>query len=156
MTFFSKFVLKTQSICIYGTDVSKNFDEIKLDSKVYGLDIEYFDTKLSKIQKQLNNISSNYSPRVSSICRHASKFIIRTVFAMFAEKKGIYTRDIVFCYHFITCESKFWSKQLKKIYTWVIKPTNNRSELKKELDRIVPLVSSDCDRWIKEKEAHNE
>lgn len=151
-SFFLQFLLKTQSICIYGVDLNGTFPNITLDDKVYGLDIDYFEVKSSQLLTKLTTIECDDSRKIQSICKKFSKFFVRTIFAILMSGSGLYTRDIRACYYLISRTSKFWSIQLLPFYEWVIEPTADCEELRSKVMEISPLILEECQIWKSEND----
>lgn len=149
ISFFSKFVMKTQSVCIFGKDISTHFPDIKLDNKVYSLDISYFKNKMQKCLDTINYTKPCELTKIKNECRHASKYVIRTIFAILASNKNIYTRDIRYCYKFISENSTYWAEKSYIFYIWVKNPIENKENLMAKLNSLIPELSLECETWLK-------
>ncbi|MBP2058708.1 hypothetical protein J2Z60_001897 [Lactobacillus colini] len=149
-SFFSKFVLKTQSVCIYGRDYSQKINRISLNQQVYKLDISFCEKKMQRFRNEVKTLNFANSEEVKSLSRHIGKYLIRTVFAILASQDQPlrYTRDVRCCFETIQQDSMIWSERLKKYYNWVACPINNLKVLDQELEIIAPLVISECNVWL--------
>ena len=153
-SFFSKFVIKTQSICLYGINYSASIEKIPLNHKIYSLDISYCRNKLQIFDNNINSLKSDEKEKISYLCRHISKYLIRTIFAILASQQRPlqYSRDIRCCFEIINLESPVWANRLNTFYKWVRCPTDNLELLTQKFKNLAPLIKSECQIWLENKE----
>lgn len=130
--FNQKFIIKTQSVCIYGNDLGRiilpfkaNIETAKCLAKDLSIAIE--DTK--------NAIKTCYDKAfIAEQCRWIMKLIVRSGFILIMDKVQAFTRDLYPSYKLF---SKYFSEQapkMKMALEWAINPISDSIVLFSFLD----------------------
>lgn len=110
--FESRFLIKTQSVCIFGEDVSTKIEKFKADLNTSS----QFNRKLKEVLNNAKNGISNNPDKedIREWCRWVAKRILRAGFVLVMDKEQVFTRDLYPCYEIF---AKYYPQQASKMYT---------------------------------------
>lgn len=136
-----RFVIKTQSACIYGDDLAQKIPPFRADLQTASHFHRNLGNAIEKTKKQVTD-SSNQE-KIMEWCRWIMKKIIRAGFVLVMDKEQAFTRDLYPSYE---CFSKYFPEHEHKMKTALylaINPTHNPTEIIHFLD--------DFGVWIQEQ-----
>lgn len=126
---WKKFTIKVESLCIYGSDISKEIKSFKINKSLAKKLSEDLPVLINKTKKK---VSKAKNKRIWSTW--ISKRILRQGLILTLEKEKKYSRDLYKCYEIF---SKVYPKkeaEMKKTLELALNPTNNFEELINHLD----------------------
>ena len=94
--FWWRFAIKTQSVCVYGENISDKISGFKINKGLYNK-IKY---NLSRdINQAKDKIGKNKDDGdfVKEVCTWIMKRVLRQAFLIVMEKENVFTRDLYFC-----------------------------------------------------------
>lgn len=125
--FNDRFLIKTQSACIYGKDLRENIHDFKTDIQTashFHRDLPFF------FEKAIVNMHNNPQPEeVQSWCRWIMKRIIRAAFILVMDKEQKFTRDLYPSYEIF---SKYYPEKepsMKEALNLAINPSGKVEEV---------------------------
>ena len=128
--FGTHFMIKTQSVHLYGKDISLDIQEFKADKKSaskFGWNIPKL---INKTKIFLEEPNQDLNEKTKWICRA----IIRASVTLFMDREKIYTRDLVYCYRYFSKYYPEYEPQMKILLEQAINPTFTKEELLLFLD----------------------
>jgi predicted nucleotidyltransferase len=128
--FVTHFLLKTQSVCIYGNsrlDDILEFDASKETASHFGRNIPQLIMKAKAVLLQKPE-------QLAGITQWIARAILRAGNALFLDKAKVYTRDLVYCYRYLIQYSPEYEPQLRVLVEQAITPTLTQEELFNFLD----------------------
>jgi predicted nucleotidyltransferase len=129
-----KIYLKTQSVCLEGTDLVSKIPRIKPGKKL----AQYLYADLPREIKILKNIFSgkfkNYKylqqKRSTEFwCIWMCRTLLRAGLGLVMIKKPIYSQDLKTCYNVFIHEYPECEKEAKQLVKWSVKPLNDKKQL---------------------------
>ncbi len=105
-----KMIIKSQSVCIHGEDVSAGIHPYTPGEKMM-LNIHWIEEEISEFKKFLSE--NGDSEKIKIACRKLMKVILRTGFELVMEKENQYTVDLYPCYKTF---SKYYSEKENQMY----------------------------------------
>ena len=92
------FILKTQSVCVWGSDLRSELLDYRLSPHIANDDLVQFEDDLNDALEELQT----HPRRVRTICHHTAKQFIHTGFALVMLDESVYTRDLdLSCDYFV-------------------------------------------------------
>lgn len=137
-SFNNRFIIKTQSACIYGKDLAEQIPRFKPDATT----IKHLYINLSAVFKTVEEqiAYSSCKKEIKFWCTWIMKIIIRAGFLLVIEKEKTFTRDLYPCY---ICFSKYFPDQRHKMkiaLELAINPTDSSLKIRAFLE--------DFGKWI--------
>jgi len=133
------FTIKTQSICVYGDDISNKI-------LPYGLNYEavthtfWLPRDISVAQKDLFN--SEDEARIMEICSWIMKRLVRSGFEIYMGDARIYTRDLYQCWEIFSHYEPEYKDAMGQALMWAVYPSNKVDDITEYLDTFGTLL---CD-----------
>lgn len=144
---FMRFVLKTQSVCIYGKDLSPTISPFRLSPEIVNFDISYLPIAIQKVRSTITE-SQLSSEDIKVECHHLMKKVVRTGLALIALTEQIYTRDLGLCYDaFVKCYPDQAFKMAKAIEL-AVHPIGEKNELLSYLNDFGLWMIDKCNDWL--------
>lgn len=108
--FGTHFMIKTQSLHLYGKDISQDIQEFQADKK----SASKFRWKIPKLIDKTKiflekETGQSFNNRTKWICRA----LIRASVSLFMDRERIYTRDLVYCYRYFSKYYPKYASQMK-------------------------------------------
>lgn len=122
-----RFIIKTQSVCVYGTDLAQIIQPFRADRQT----ARHFHRNLKVVLQKAKNGVTNSSDKENTKkwCRWVMKRIVRAGFTLVMDKEQAFTRDLYPCYEYF---SKYFSEQqanMKTALNFAINPTDDATQL---------------------------
>lgn len=112
-------VIKTQSICVYGTDVSLAISPYKA-SHIKPLHLKW-------LRKDLDHFYESYCDL--DACSAIMKILLRAAFDLVMEKDGRYTNSLYFCWRSFSEHYPEKENHFRQALDWYLNPTTNKKIL---------------------------
>jgi uncharacterized protein len=132
-----RFIIKTQSICICGTDLSPEISNYK-PGRGIGFLARNLSKMLSSTRKELE--LHNDSDEVMEICIWIMKAIVRSGFEVVMERENAYTRDLIPCFEGFSKYYQERSESMRRALDLAVNPSSSPGE--------VLAVTSDLGEWL--------
>lgn len=144
-----RMILKTQSVCIYGEDLSDSLPRFKPGPGTFThaadlrKDIQKFSDGLRAIRiakkfpyggRLLKRFGIDPEQLPMSGCQWVMKRIVRTGFEIVMEEERAYTRDLYPCYELFSKHYPAKSEQMRRALELTINPSSDPSEILAFLD----------------------
>jgi hypothetical protein len=142
--FGTLFLLKTQSICLWGNNRMPEIQEFEVNKDTaskFGRNIPQL---IEKAKISILEDSSQLLGRTQWIARA----LIRASNALFLDKAKIYTRDLVYCYRYMSQYYPQYESQMRILVEQAIQPTFNQEELFEFLDDFGMKLSQEIDQYF--------
>jgi hypothetical protein len=127
----SRFMIKTQSICLWGEDLAPFISQYKpgraLVGHAFGLKED-----IRQVIERLPSMEDGAT--VKGWCQWIMKRLVRTGFELIMEQERAYTRDLYPCYVAFSRHFPAQEHQMKHALEQAIKPSDNKEELARFLD----------------------
>jgi predicted nucleotidyltransferase len=107
-----KFLIKTQSVCIYGDDISDEIENFKVDIKTANILVKNLKIVFENTIKGI--IDNPDKEDIREWCSWVMKRILRAGFVLVMDKEQVFTRDLYPCYEIF---AKYYAHQASKMYT---------------------------------------
>jgi hypothetical protein len=133
-------VLKTQSLCIQGTDIIPNLPDFKPDKKMM-LNYRWVEEDLKTFLDKENVQNRD--------CKKIMKIFLRTGFELVLERKGQYTPDLYLCYETFSQYYPQKQEQMKKALTLFLNPISEVSSLKEFTRKFGVWIIEEVDKQIR-------
>jgi uncharacterized protein len=125
-----QFVIKTQAVCIHGTDFSKEIPTMYLKDGYIALPkIQNF---IHLVHQELENSTTEQDTQ--EICTWAMKRILRALFELHMEEAMLYTRDLYRCYETALIFYPHQKELLDQLLDLAIFPTTHQPTIKNVLN----------------------
>ena len=138
-------LIKTQSICVFGTDLSNEIEPFKIDDMV--AHAYWIDEDLDYVYKKIHEPAISPT-EIKSLCVWILKRIIRVGFELVMTREGRWTRDLCHCVNSFTKHYPIRGPIMSEALTLAVNPTSNRFELLRILDQFQPWLSSEVSRVL--------
>lgn len=123
---FNRFVIKTQSVCIWGEDLIPLLPRYKLERYILCHSL-YIKKDIQDLMEELTNLEDEET--IKEKCQWLMKRLIRTGFELVMEKEQTYTRDLYPCYVAFCRHFPAQAQQMKYALERAIEPSGNKEEL---------------------------
>jgi predicted nucleotidyltransferase len=144
--FMDRFVIKVQSICVYGEDVAQKIDNFYLDKQLAQALYTGFPKTLEKVLLELkNSVAENITMR----CTWIMKRILRAGCALVIDREQVFTRDLYPSYELF---AKYYPDKRKEMYQaleWALNPINDKEKLLNFLEEFGTWLVSEIGRQLK-------
>ncbi len=144
-SFGTKFLLKTQSVCIWGDNKLDQLSEFEASTQTscqFGRNIPQL---INKTKIVLESHPEKLAPMTQWICRA----LIRATNGLFLDREQVYTRDLVLCYRYFIKYYPMYESQMRLLVEQAIEPTLTIDELMEILDdfgaKLSELVEERCE-----------
>ncbi len=125
--FGSRFLIKTQSACVHGHDLSPEISPFKADKET----ARHFSRDISKLVSRavLKTRENSDADDVKGWCRWIMKRMIRGGFILVMDKENAFTRDLYPSYEAFSRHYPEKKDEMRRALNFAINPTDNSSEL---------------------------
>jgi len=126
-------IIKTQSVCVYGTDVCSNLPHFTPNQAIF---------HVQRIKQDIVNFQNFFeeNPKdnelIKAKCKTIMKRIVRTGFELVVDQSSKYTRDLYTCYFEFIKYYPDQRKDMHKALMLSINPTNNVETILGILNRL--------------------
>jgi len=130
--FNDRFMIKTQSACVYGDDLAKEIPPFRADAQT----ASHFHRNLKKVLENARKGIANNSDKedIKEWCRWVMKRIIRAGFVLVMDKEQAFTRDLYPSYELFSKHFPEQEPKMKIALDLAINPTDNVENLSSFLD----------------------
>lgn len=143
-----QFLLKTQSKCLLGKDITKAFPKCKIGNSSYS---HAFGLEKS-IAKAIELIDKKKtSEGIRFTCTWIMKRLVRVGYELVMKREQAFTRDLYYCYEGFSKHYPQYSEKMKVILYTAINPTSE----KEEIQRLISSIDSILIREVKTKLCEN-
>jgi len=122
-----KFFLKTQSVCVYGEDVSKQLPEFKITADLAQCFYKNLQADIEKAKERISRVTR--PAQVQNWCRWIAKRILRAGFALVMAREQAYTRDLYPSYEVFSKYYPEKEREMKNILELAINPIDDKSKI---------------------------
>lgn len=116
-------IIKTQSLCIFGTDLSPTLPNFKPNQNMI-LNLKWLETDIediiSKIEKGTNTLED---------CQFVMKVLLRAGFELVMKREGRYTQDLYLCYSTFSKYYPAYENAMRQALIWYLNPIKDRQLL---------------------------
>jgi hypothetical protein len=132
-----KFLLKTQCVCIYGTDLIPAIEPFKPGKSAYAHSLHIV-KQITELQPELEPITE---PEViKEACVWIMKALVRTGFELVMERDQSYTRDLYPNYERFSAYYPEKEPEMRRILSLAIEPTESKEIINEVLNAIKPFM----------------
>ncbi len=132
-----RFLLKTQCVCIYGTNLIPAIEPFKVGPVAY-IHSPNIVKQITELQQELETI--NDPEEIKSACVWIMKAIVRSGFELVMERDRSYTRDLYPNYARFIIYFPEKEAEMKRILSLAIEPTVNKETISVVLNAIKPFM----------------
>jgi len=139
-----RFLIKTQSACIYGDDLSKEIQPFKADKETSNHFHQNLEELFNNAKKYI--LENKGEEDLKDTCRWIMKRILRIGFVLVMNKEKAFTRDLYPCYEIF---SKYYPEKEEDMYKaldWALNPTTDEEELIDFLNSFGVWIKEERDR----------
>jgi len=139
-------MIKTQSICLYGTDLASTIAPFKPGFET----TQHIQSIEKKVENTLFWLQEDKSEeKVAKKCAWIMKQLLRSGFELVMERSGKYTRDLYPCYETF---SEFYPEkkdEMYKVLELAISPSADKQVIQKVVSGIGQWVADEAERYLK-------
>lgn len=133
-----QFMLKTQSICLYGEDLIPSLPNFWPNQQTAQLLVPDLQLTLQKYITHTTNTTS--AEQIQAWCSWIMKRILRASFLLVMPEEKLYTRDLYYCYLITSQHFPDQMQTLRTVLKLALNPTNDRIAQLDLLQRILPWL----------------
>jgi hypothetical protein len=142
------FLIKTQSVCLYGEDLAPRLPKYRPDKFVAN---DHLSQIKRDIEKALTGIRNSSKPQnVRYWCRRVMKSIIRSGFALVILDEGVYSKDISLCYEFFVKHFPTQASNMFQAVEFAIEPSSDPAEVLSVLENFGGWLIKKSDEWLEQ------
>lgn len=124
--FSDKFVLKTQSICVYGKDIAEDFEEMSLTKENL---LKLRGSIQAKIDATIDAINTTEDPEaIKKHLKWICKRFLRRGILMVAERANLYSRDLYPSYKIFSQYYPEKEAEMRQVLEYALNPTGDKTE----------------------------
>jgi hypothetical protein len=127
----SRFLIKTQCVCLWGEDLAPFIPRYKPGRALVGHALEIKED-IRQVMERLPTMEDIAT--VKGWCQWIMKRLVRTGFELIMEQERAYTRDLYPCYVTFCRHFPAQAQQMKHALEWAIAPSDNKEALAQFLD----------------------
>jgi hypothetical protein len=132
-----KFLLKTQCVCVYGTDLIPAIEPFKVGKEAYTHSFHI----VKQIDEILRDLEENIEPEaIKGDCVWIMKALVRTGFELVMERDRSYTRDLYPNYERFSTYFPEKEPAMRHILSLAIEPTADKETINEILNDIRPFM----------------
>jgi uncharacterized protein len=140
------FIIKTHSICVWGSDVAPELPEYKVEAAVANDDLVQI--RLD-IDEAVAKIKRNSRPEnVSFWCRDIAKHILHAGFALVMVDEGIHTRDLDLSYEYFAKHYPGHAADMQRALIYAENPSMDAMEVLDYLAIMGAWMIAHADSWL--------
>jgi len=140
------FIIKTQSVCLWGSDVTPELPDYKVESAIANDDLVQI--KLD-IDEAVAKIKRNSRPEnVAYWCREVAKHILHAGFALVMVDEGVYTRDLDLCYEYFIKRYPERVVEMRQALSYAENPSMDAMEVLGYLAEMGAWMIARADEWL--------
>lgn len=143
------FALKTQSVCVSGTDLSDQLPKYRPNSVVANIDIVQIKNDINEAKTFLSSGTLN-EDGVRYWCKRIMKNIIRSGFCLTMINEHKYTRDLIPCVQVFSHHYPDRSDEMNKALQYFLHPTCNVTEILGFLNNFGNWIVQEANAWLKQ------
>lgn len=121
-----QFLLKTQTLCIYGIDIKKELPNFGIGKYSYAHSYT-FEKDITRVEKWLKDEED--SNEIKDICSWIMKRIVRIGFEVVMLEEQYFTRDLYYCYEAFSKHYPEKSKEMYNIMELAVYPTDKKNDI---------------------------
>ncbi len=128
VSFTDQFIIQTQSVCVYGDNLSGSFGKIPFSKETILKLIEEneVDKKIERARSIIEE--SDDSKKIAKMTSWISKRFLRMGVLLAAYKEPKYTRDLYPSYELFAAQYPDKAKEMRQALEYAINPTENKEE----------------------------
>lgn len=143
-----RFTLKTQSVCVYGEDISYKIDSFKPDKKLAMKIQENLEKRIIQAKEKIENYYDN-EVQIKIVCSWIMKRILRQGFILVMDEEEGFTRDLYYCYKTFSKYYPEKKEDMKKVLELAIYPTSDVKNIFLVLDNLGKWLVDEFKKRIK-------
>lgn len=140
----SAFILKTQSVCLWGSDLAPELPEHRLSAAIANDDIVQFKNDLEDVCANLEQ----YPQSTRALCRRAMKTILHTGFALVMLDENGYTRDLDVCCAYFSRHCTNHAEDMSRALTYAQNPPRDPRPVLDFLNEFGGWLAVAADAWL--------
>ena len=145
-----RLMLKTQSVCVFGEDISPQLPKMKLGRDTI---VHAFKLKNTLRTAELFLQTHHGTKAVKQKCRWIMKMLLRTGCELVMERSGKYTRDLYPCYQLFSALYPNHQSEMYRVLTYALFPTDDAKEILKLLKGFGTWLGGEVERVLGEKQS---
>jgi len=134
-------LIKTQSICVFGEDLSLKIDPFKLED-MHGHSLYIYDEVFKKLPGYIEEDKNNNTD-LEQLCSWVIRRIIRGAFDLVMEREKLFTRDLYFCYESVIKYYPKKSDSLKTLLEYAINPSADYNQWLPLVEELASWIESE-------------
>lgn len=142
--FVTHFLLKTQSVCIYGNSILNDIPEFDASKET----ASHFGRNIPQLIMKAKAVLLQKPEQLAGITQWIARAILRAGNALFLDKAKVYTRDLVYCYRYLIQYYPEYEPQLRVLVEQAITPTFTQEELLSFLDDFGLKFAEEVDEYF--------
>ncbi len=140
------FIIKTHSICIWGSDVAPELADYKVESAIANDDLVQIELD---INEAVSKIKRNSRPEnVAYWCREVMKQILRAGFALVMVEEGVHTRDLDLCCEYFVKHYPERVVEMRQALVFAENPSMDAMEVLDYLSNMGAWMIARADVWL--------
>jgi hypothetical protein len=146
--FFSigAFILKTQSICLWGGDLTPELPDYRITPHIANDDIVNL---ADDVQDARNDLEANPTPRrTRAVCYRVAKQLLHTGFSLVMLRTGVYTRDLDLSCDYVVQHYPDHADDARRALAYVRQPSREAQVVRDYLNRFGVWMVSEANRWL--------
>ncbi|QPC83416.1 hypothetical protein G4Y79_03265 [Phototrophicus methaneseepsis] len=147
------FIIKTQAVCVWGSDLAPELPDYNLNDFKTRLAIANEDIVLLEpdIEDALAAIETDPSPdAIRSLCKHICKHMARAGFSLTMTDNAHYTRDVALCIPAFIAAYPQHSQGMQQTGQFIAQPTDDADTLRAFLESFGAQMVALCEAWLDE------
>jgi uncharacterized protein len=138
------FIIKTQSVCVWGSDVTSELPEYRVSPHIANDDIVQIK---DDVQDALDDIQAN-PRRVRGVCHRVSKNLLHTGFSLVMLDEGIYTRDLDVSHEYFAKHYPDYSDAMRQALEYAHNPPRDPQPVVNMLNQLGGFLIAEADKWL--------
>ena len=145
------FILKTHSVCVWGSDIASELPEFNIHDENIRLaiandDILHFEDDLSEAKAILT--MEEDPEEIRHACRIICRQIIHAGYGLVMEKSRQHTRDLILSAELFAKHYPQYAHQIEQIQEYALSPIDDREAILSHLDTFGAVIQEACEEWL--------
>lgn len=138
------FILKTESICVWGSDLTSELLDYPISPHIANHDIVQF---VDDLHEAIDELQA-YPRRVRSVCHRAAKQLLHTGFSLVMLDAGVYTRDLDLSYQYFTQHYPHLADDMRRALEFAPNPPQDVELVSRYLTEFGGTLVAEADQWL--------
>lgn len=142
------FMIKTSSLCVYGSDVATAIPNYKPDRALANDHLIQLENHIVQAKSEL--VGNEDSGDIADCCGWIMKIIVRSGLALVMEKDPMYTRDLYPAYKLFSNFYPHKESSMKQALIYAVFPIKSGNEITHFLDQFGGWLIQEANDWLNE------